>query len=240
MFENLRRDYTASRAQGRANLWRMLWNAVRNDGFRALCFYRVARWCRVRHFPAGAAVAERLMHHLCHCWISSLAEIGPGFRVAHVCGIVVPPNVIIGADCEIRQNVTLGGNLGKAAGGGRQTPVLGDRVSIGPGAVILGPIEVGAGTFVGANAVVTQSVPPNSIVAAFRAEVTAQMGADGTVVRDAKRVFLSRTEVYARIEALENRLAAIDVAKGDSGNQGPARGGVAVLADENKGTGHVD
>ena len=210
MFENLRQDYTASRAKGRANLWRMLWNAVRNDGFRAMCFYRFARWCRARHFQPIAAVAERLMHHLCHCWISSLAEIGPGFRVAHVCGIIVPPNVVIGANCEIRQNVTLGGNLGKSAAGGRQTPVLGDGVSIGPGAMILGPVDVGAHTFIGANAVVTQSVPPNSIVAAFRAEVTAQLGANGAPIREAKRVFLSRRELHERIEALEQRLADLE------------------------------
>ena len=175
MLENLRQDYTASRAKGRAGLLRMLWNALRNDGFRAMCFYRLARWCRVRRVQPVAAVAERLMHHLCHCWISSLAEIGPGFRVAHVCGIIVPPNVVIGANCEIRQNVTLGGNLGKSSADGRQTPILRDNVSIGPGAVILGPIEVGANTFIGANAVVTQSVPANAIVAVFRGQAILEM-----------------------------------------------------------------
>jgi serine O-acetyltransferase len=210
MFETLRQDYAGNRGTGRATLPRMLWAATNNSGFRAMCFYRFARWCRARGCRSLAVLAERLMHHLCHCWISSLADLGPGFRVAHVCGIVVPPNVIAGANCEIRQNVTLGGNLGKSSAGGRQTPVLGDGVSIGPGAVILGPIEVGANTFIGANAVVTQSVPPNSIVAAFRAEVTAQVGADGALTRDAKRVFLSRREVFERIEALEGRIAEIE------------------------------
>jgi serine O-acetyltransferase len=210
MFEILRQDYAASRAAGRATVVRMVRRAVNDSGFRTMCFYRSARWCRARGFRLGAVLAERLMHHLCHCWISSLAEIGPGFRVAHVCGIIVPPNVIIGANCEIRQNVTLGGNLGKATASGRQTPVLGDSVSIGPGAVILGPIEIGSGTFVGANAVVTQSVPSNAIVAAFRAEVTAELGADGTPVRAAKRVFLSRRELHERIEALEQRLADLE------------------------------
>lgn len=210
MFEHLRQDYVASRARGRPTVGRMLCRAASDSGFRAMCFYRLARWCRVRGFRLAAVLAERLMHQLSHCWISSLAEIGPGFRVAHVCGIVVPPGVIIGANCEIRQNVTLGGNLGRVAPDGRQTPILGDGVSIGPGAVILGPIEVGAGTFIGANAVVTQSVPPKSIVAAFRAEVTAQLGPDGAPVREMKRVFLSRRELHERIEALEGRLQELE------------------------------
>jgi len=207
MFEHLQQDYVARRATGRPTLGRMLWHAMRDAGFRAICFYRLARWCRAHGFHWGALLVERLMHHLSHCWISSLAEIGPGFRVAHVCGIVVPPGVVIGAKCEIRQNVTLGGNLDKRGPDGQTNPRLGDGVSLGPGAVLLGPIEVGAGTFVGANAVVTQSVPPNSIVAAFRAEVTGQREAGGTPVRDARRVFLSRRELCERIEALEQRLA---------------------------------
>jgi len=210
MFANLRRDYVASRARGQPTLGRMLWHAMRDAGFRAVCFYRLARWCRARGFRLAAVLAERLMHHLSHCWISSLAEIGPGFRVAHVCGIVVPPGVIIGANCEIRQNVTLGGNLDKRGPDGQTNPRLGDGVSLGPGAVLLGPIEVGAGTFVGANAVVTQSMPPNSIVAAFRAEVTGQRGGGGVPAHDAKRVFLSRRELYEGLEALERRLAELE------------------------------
>lgn len=209
MFEHLRQDYVASRARGRPTVGRMLCRAASDSGFRAMCFYRLARWCRVRGFRLAAVLAERLMHHLSHCWISSLAEIGPGFRVAHVCGIVVPPGVIIGANCEIRQNVTLGGNLDKRGPDGRTNPRIGDGVSLGPGAVVLGPIEVGSGTFIGANAVVTQSVPPNSIVAAFRAEVTGERDAEGTPVRDARRVFLSRRELFERIDALEQRLAEV-------------------------------
>lgn len=210
MFEHLRRDYWASRAKGRATLARMLCRAANDSGFRAMCCYRLGRWCRLHRLRVAAVLLERVMHHLSHCWISTLAEIGPGFRIAHVCGIVVPPGVVFGADCEIRQNVTLGGNFDKRGPDGRTTPRLCDHVSLGPGAVVLGPIEVGAHTFIGANALVTQSVPAHSIVGAFRAEVIAQRVPDGSLVREATRVFLSRRELHERIETLARRVADLE------------------------------
>jgi serine O-acetyltransferase len=209
MLENLRHDYRASTKREPA-LLRMLFRALQDSGFRAMCFYRIGRWCRKWHIPLGAPLAERLMRHLSHCWISTLAVIGPGFRIAHVCGIIVPPKVVFGSYCEIRQNVTLGGNMGKRTPDGRTVPTLGDRVSIGPGAVILGPIQVGADTFVGANAVLTRSVPERSIVAAFRAEIVAERDEQGQIVRAEENMFLSRRELYTRIESLRKRVEELE------------------------------
>ncbi len=209
MFENVKEDYRAS-TRREPSLLRIVYRFCQDSGFRAVCFYRIGRWCRKHRIPLGAQIAERLMHHLCHCWISTLAELGPGFRIAHVCGIIVPPDVVFGSWCEIRQNVTIGGNLGRAAPDGRQVPILGDRVSIGPGAAVLGPIEIGDDTFIGANAVVTRSVPPRSIVAAFQAEVVARRDEQGRPIREPKRIFLSRRELYERIEQLERRLAELE------------------------------
>jgi serine O-acetyltransferase len=215
MLENVKQDYCASmRRTGKpANLARMLWRAMQDATFRAVFLYRIGRWCRLHRHPLGAALAERLMRHLSHCWISTLAELGPGFRIAHVCGIIVPPGIVFGANCEIRQNVTLGGNYGKRGPDGRTNPILGDDVSIGPGAVILGPIHVGSHTIVGANAVVTQSVPPYSVVTGFRAEVLATRTAEGAIVRDDKRVFLSRRELFERLSELERRVAAMEAGR---------------------------
>ena len=210
MWEVIKQDYISSRATGRPTLVRILLRALQDAGFRAVCFYRFGRWYRKWHIPLGAPLAERLMRHLSHCWISTLAELGPGFRIAHGCGIIVPPKVIFGADCEIRQNVTIGGNHGKQAPDGRTVPIMGDRVSIGPGAVILGPIEVGSDTIVGANAVLTQSVPERSVVAAFRAEPVARRTPEGALVREQKRIFLSRRELFERIEALSQRIDALE------------------------------
>jgi serine O-acetyltransferase len=179
---------------------------MRNAGFRAVVFYRMGRWFRLHKMRFAAAIAERLMHHLCHCWVSTMVEIGPGFVVAHVCGIIVDGAVgPIGKNCSIRQNVTIGGNYGKSRDG-RVQPVIGDNVSIGPGAAILGPITIGDNTIIGANAVVTTDIPENSVVGAFRAEVVAKKADEGSIIRETERVFLSRRQLYDRIKALEEKV----------------------------------
>lgn len=110
-----------------------------------------------------AGVCQRLMHHLCHCYISAGAKIGPGFLIAHVGGIIIGGETIIGANCDIRQNVTFGGNFNKATPDGRTQPMLENGVSIAAGACILGPVRIGENALVGANSVVTRDVPANMI-----------------------------------------------------------------------------
>ncbi|MFW6155410.1 MAG: serine O-acetyltransferase [Planctomycetota bacterium] len=98
--------------------------------------------------------------------ICSLACIGKGLRIPHPHGIVIGGSVRIGSDARIQQGVTLGGNRGKTRTGEPQwtAPRLGDRVLIGPGAVIVGPVEIGDDVIVAANAVVTKDVPAGKIV----------------------------------------------------------------------------
>jgi serine O-acetyltransferase len=209
MFENMKRDYFASRKK-QGNVARILLRVFRDSGFRAVALYRTGRWCRKRRLGVVAVILERLMHHTCHCWISTLAEIGPGFKIAHVCGIVIPPAVVFGRDCDIRQNVTLGDNYGKVGEDGRANPWIGDNVSLGAGAVVLGSICVGSNSIVGANAVLTKSVAENSVVGAFRAEVIAERSSDGSIMRPDRRMFVSRRELFERIELLEKRLSEVE------------------------------
>lgn len=211
MLDNLREDcsrinYYRSRLAKEIGLCRILFEALRNAGFRAVLFYRMGRWFRLHKMRVAAVICERLMHHLCHCWISTVVDIGPGFVVAHVCGIIVDGSVgPIGRNFSIRQNVTLGGNYGKSKNG-RVQPLIGDNVSIGPGAAILGPITIGSNTIIGANAVVTTDIPENSVVGAFRAEIVAKTDDEGNIMREDKRVFVSRRELYERINAVEERI----------------------------------
>jgi len=111
------------------------------------------------------------MHHLCHCWISTFAEIGPGFYIAHVGSLVIGQETRIGRNCDVRQNVTFGGNFNKRDDQGRSQPLVGDNVSFGAGAVVIGPIKVGSNSIVGANSVVTRDVPENVIVSGVPAVV---------------------------------------------------------------------
>jgi serine O-acetyltransferase len=168
MYQSLVKDY-ARYGGPNADPIRMLLEAIRNSGFRAVALYRIGHWCRKRDLRVAAAFVERLMHHLCHCWISTAAEIGEGFMIAHVGGLVIGGGTIIGNNCDVRQNVTFGGNFNRD--NGRQQPIVGDNVSVGVGAVILGPVRVGSNSIVGANSVVTRDVPADVIVAGIPATV---------------------------------------------------------------------
>lgn len=92
------------------------------------------------------------------CFVHPGAEIGPGLRLPHPNGIVIGSGVRIGSGCMIYHQVTLGGARKGDWQAGRY-PMLGDGVTIFAGAKLIGAIEVGEGTVVGANAVVNRDVP---------------------------------------------------------------------------------
>ena len=163
MFANLSRDYNRY-SNNRGTLLAYLFKALITAGFRAILLYRIGNWFRKKRMRFFGAIIERIMHHSCHCWISTMAEIGPGFLIAHVGGLVVGGTTKIGNNCDVRQNVTFGGNFSKRDEEGRTQPVIGDNVSIGAGAVIIGPVKIGSNCVVGANTVVTRDVPEKSIV----------------------------------------------------------------------------
>ena len=87
------------------------------------------------------------------------AKLGRRFRIDHFGGIVISGDAIFGDDCIIRNGVTVGLKDTGQSG----SPILGNRVDIGTGAKVLGPIRIGDDVIIGANAVVLTDVPPNSI-----------------------------------------------------------------------------
>lgn len=89
--------------------------------------------------------------------------IGRRLHIGHQSGIVVNGAAIIGDDCILRHNVTVGARSHDDAD---QAPVIGDDVQVGPGAVIMGPITVGNGARIGPNALVIEDVPPGGRVLA--------------------------------------------------------------------------
>ena len=96
------------------------------------------------------------------------ATIGRRFFIDHGMGVVIGETAEIGEDVMIYHGVTLGGrSLEKV----KRHPTVGDRVVIGAGAKILGPVEIGADSAVGANAVVVKDVPEDSIVTGIPGKV---------------------------------------------------------------------
>lgn len=98
-------------------------------------------------------------------------RVGPGLAIFHGTGLVVHPTTVIGSDVMLRHGITLG-----AAGDGRTGdegtgPRIGDRVTIGAGAIVLGPITVGDDAVIGAGAVVVNDVPDGAVVVGNPARV---------------------------------------------------------------------
>lgn len=88
------------------------------------------------------------------------AKIGRGVGFPHDAnGVILSPSVVVGDGCVIYHQVTLGVVNGKEG-----APTLGQDVFVGAGAKILGPVKVGDGAKVGANAVVLHDVPPGATV----------------------------------------------------------------------------
>ncbi len=91
--------------------------------------------------------------------IHPAAQIGKGVFIDHGMGVVIGETAVVGDNCTIYQGVTLGGT-GKDKG--KRHPTIGNNVTIGCGAKVLGPFSVGDNSKIAANAVVLNEIPPNS------------------------------------------------------------------------------
>ena len=132
---------------------------------------------RISHFLSVFAV--KAIEVLAGISLSPEAEVGGGLYVGHFGHVVVNPRARIGRNCNLSPGVVIGsGGRGEDESGGPRegVPTLGDRVYVGPGAVVFGPVEIGEDAAIGANAVVMNSVPPRAIVAGSPAQVVSRKG----------------------------------------------------------------
>lgn len=96
----------------------------------------------------------------------STVEFGEGLVLPHIgLGVVVHPRAVLGANCKIYQNVTIGCRNNEGP------PQIGDNVLIGAGACILGNVKIGNNVSIGANSVVLNDVPDNVVVVGMPAKV---------------------------------------------------------------------
>ena len=140
---------------------RSRWEVLLYPGVWALGFHRVGPWLYGGRLYFLARLVNHLARFLTAIDIHPGAKIGRNFFIDH--GFtVIGETAEIGDDVTIYQNVTLGGTNPSTGVGGKRHPTLCDNVVIGSGAQVLGPIEVGEGAKVGANAVVTHDVVPGA------------------------------------------------------------------------------
>lgn len=136
-----------------------------NLGFWVVATYRLGAWAKTLPLPLRLPILVvygllRLPWHLfLHVELPASARIGAGLLLVHPYNVLIGPEAQLGDDCSIFHEVTVG------AGPSPGMPRIGDRVALFAGARVLGGIEVGDGSEVGANCVVTIDVAPGSIVA---------------------------------------------------------------------------
>jgi serine O-acetyltransferase len=132
-----------------------------------MTLYRFGRWCHERRVPLVPHLVHRMIFILAGAVVPMSAEIGEGSLLAYGgVGVVLHQNARIGRGVTISPQVLLGGRCGHTG-----VPVIEDDCHIGAGAKILGPVRVGRGARVGANAVVLQDVAPFTVVAGVPARV---------------------------------------------------------------------
>lgn len=142
-------------------------DGISSPGFQAVASQRLARWAasgeapRWARGPVGRAAraGQWVARSVYGIEIPAEVSLGRRIRVAHQSGIVVHRDAVIGDDVTLRQNVTIGLHRDDVDDQAHNVPTIGDGVSLGAGAVVVGPVAVGAGARVGANAVVTEDVP---------------------------------------------------------------------------------
>jgi serine O-acetyltransferase len=130
-------------------------------GIQALLAHRVAHALHMRGVPALPRAIAYLARALTGIEIHHAARIGQDLFIDHGAGVVIGETAVIGDGVTLYQGVTLGGTGFET---GKRHPTVADNVTIGSGAKLLGPIEIGHGAKIGANSVVVRDVPPNATV----------------------------------------------------------------------------
>lgn len=168
VWPNLRRDFRRLRQVKGWSAGRALVDAVFLDsGFQALMAYRVGHTLQRWGVPLLPAVCRRWAVGACGVDILPRARIGGGCIIAHGIGLVVGGYSVIGEDCTLLHGVT----LGEARFDEIDYPRVGDRVTIGAGATLLGGITVGDDAVIAAGAVVLADVPAGATMAGVPARV---------------------------------------------------------------------
>jgi len=143
-------------------------------GLHAVLSHRVSHRLWGRGWKFSARLLSFLSRMMTNVDIHPGATIGRRLFIDHGAGVVIGETAEIGDDVTLYHGVTLGGtSLSK----GKRHPTLEDRVLVGAGAKILGPVRVGEGANIGANSVVISDVPPEMTVVGIPGRVVLPMEA---------------------------------------------------------------
>jgi serine O-acetyltransferase len=187
-------------------------------GVQALLAHRAAHALMEAGMPVLPRVIAYMTRAVTGVEIHPAAVIGNEFFIDHGAGVVIGETARIGDCVTLYQGVTLGGTGFQR---GKRHPTLGDNVTVGSGAKLLGPIDVGDGAKIGANTVVVEDVPPGATVVGnpghpVRVEGRRVEGPDADWIHLPDPIAEALKALSERMADLERRLSELD------GGNGPA------------------
>jgi serine O-acetyltransferase len=180
-------------------------------GLHAVLAHRVTHALHAARVPFLPRALAYLTRSATGIEIHPAARVGEALFIDHGMGVVIGETAELGANVTVYQGVTLGGT-GFATG--KRHPTVEDNVTIGSGAKLLGPITIGHGAKIGANAVVIHDVPPNSTVVGnpghpVRVEGRRPEGPDADWVHLPDPIADALKQMAARIAELEREVAEL-------------------------------
>ncbi|MHA2037037.1 MAG: serine O-acetyltransferase [Promethearchaeota archaeon] len=177
-------------------------------GIKAVLLYRISHFFWKLGMPYVPRYLSEISRQLTGIEIHPGAVIGNEFFIDHGGGVVIGETSIIGNNVTIYQGVVLGGVSMNPV---KRHPTLGNNVVVGTGAKLLGPIYIGDNVRIGANSVVVNDVPPNSVVVGIPGKIISKKG--GKIEKIDLRhgnlpdpLAITLSTLNARIEFLENKL----------------------------------
>tara|TARA_A100001037_G_C15143527_1_gene635054 strand:+ start:1870 stop:2610 length:741 start_codon:yes stop_codon:yes gene_type:complete len=178
-------------------------------GFQAITLHRISHSLWKYRLPLVPRLLSQLTRTLTGIEIHPGAKIGKGVFIDHGMGVVIGETTEIGNRCLLYQGVTLGGT-GKESG--KRHPTLAENVVIGAGAKVLGAIQIGANTRIGAGSVVVRDVEENSTVVGIPGRVVHQSGVKinplaHSALPDAEANVIRN--LMERIDQLENQISGL-------------------------------
>ncbi len=192
-------------------------------GFHAVTAHRMIHRLWKWHVPLLPRFLAEGVHRIYGIDIHPGATIGKGFFIDHGTGVVVGGTAIVGENVTLYQGVTLGGTSLQRT---KRHPTIGNNVTVGSGAAVLGDITIGDNVKIGANSVVVKDVPANSTVVGIPGRVVLQDGKPVAAVATRPHVDMPDpnapllAQLADRIALLEARLAELENPGGISKSTG--------------------
>ncbi len=176
MFSAIRRDVRAVRERdpaARSSLEVVLCY----PGVHAVWGHRITHWLWQRNAKLAARFLAEVIRKLTGVEIHPGAVIGSRVFIDHATGVVIGETAEVGDDVTIYHGVTLGGTSLDAV---KRHPTVGNNVTIGAGAKVLGNILIGEGSQIGANSVVIKPVPAGAVVVGVPGQIVGRDSAAAT------------------------------------------------------------